>query len=441
MTKKPRGWSILWMCLLLNAVAPAAGPSQPKPGGPSRPSTASELRRLYDEERLFELRDAVTAGTGEADPDLEFFRGAVDAAFNRMDSAVRRLRSYLDSGANSGTARAMAREAWILLADAYRRTGRYRDSAEAQRRILALFAADLDSREKANRQNQALLWSALADVPPMTVDVPEDVSIRLDNRLFPVTIQERAIESAYDTGSSLSVLYASAARELALPLLGEGAKVQSGTGQWIDSRLTVVPELRLGRAVIRNAVFLVLPDEDFPVRTTADGRRRRGLIGAPVLNALREISETSDGRLFIPAAPQPRGDANMFFYGYQPVVEAKAGGERVRLVVDNGSAVTYLYPPYFRRHQKDLEAGSMAREIRMGGAGGERALRVHVMERLPLLVGGRDLVLHKVMVHAEVTNSVTEIFDGTLGRDILAPGMKATISFESMRFLLEEDSR
>jgi hypothetical protein len=388
--------------------------------------------------RYFELRDALEFVKAGEEPELEFYRGAVDAAFNRMDEAIRGLRSYLEKAAGAGSGREMARPAWVLLADAYRRIGRYRESAEAQRRIIDLFGAGLDADERANRENQLLLWSALADVPPTSVDVPEEISIRLDNRLFPVMIQGREIPFSYDTGSSLSVLYASAARELGLTLRGEGAKVEAGTGRWIDSRLAVVPELRLGKAVIRNAVFLVFPDDFFPVRKNGSGQERRGFLGAPVLNALKEISETSDGRLLISAAPQPRNEHNMFFYGYKPVVDASQGKERLRLFVDNGSALTFLYPTYFQRHQMSVEARSTAREITMGSAGGERKVVVRVIDQFSFRVSGRDFVLPNVMVYTEFTSSDTKIFDGTLGRDVLSPGMKVTMNFESMTFLLKE---
>jgi hypothetical protein len=114
----------------------------------------------------------------------------------------------------------------------------------------------------------------------------------MENRHFPVLIKDRDFYFSYDTGASLSVLYQSAAEELGFALLGQGAKIQSGTGQWIDARVTVVPEMRLGRAVIRNTAFLVLPDDFFRVWQVRPGVKRQGLIGAPILTALKEITET-----------------------------------------------------------------------------------------------------------------------------------------------------
>jgi len=41
------------------------------------------------------------------------------------------------------------------------------------------------------------------------------------------------------------------------------------------------------------------------------------------------------------------------------------------------------------------------------------------------------------MVHTEVTHSVTDIFDGTIGRDVLTACSRMTFNFESMSFVLE----
>ncbi|HYA48120.1 MAG TPA: hypothetical protein VEG35_00355, partial [Burkholderiales bacterium] len=68
----------------LVAAAPAAGPS-------SRERSFDDLDRLYREGRFFELRDAVAGRSGIASPSLDFYRGAVDLAFNRVESGIARL--------------------------------------------------------------------------------------------------------------------------------------------------------------------------------------------------------------------------------------------------------------------------------------------------------------------------------------------------------------
>jgi hypothetical protein len=416
---------------LISEQTPSIRASSPQSGDPY-----SRLDRLYEDRRYFELRDSLSAMEGDRSPEMEFFRGALDNAFNRLDSAIVRLRRYLE-GETVATPRARAKDAWMLLANAYARTGQYRKSAEIHRKILKYHSEGIDADEKTNHETQASLWSALADVPPQTVEVRGESVIPMMNHHVPIHIKDRTYEVAYDTGASLSVLYRSAAEELGLGLYGSGFKTGSATGQWIDSRVTVVPEIRLGEAVIMNAVFLVIPDDYFPVHRVYPDVERRGLIGGPILTALREIIETREGKLLIPSKPVSRSAENMCFNGFKPVVEAFYGQARLMLCLDTGSAVTFLYPPFFKRFKNGIEARSRLREITMGGVGSSRKVAVHVLDELAFRVGSRNISLSKIMVHTQETHSDSRHFDGVIGLDVLKTCARMIFNFESMSFILE----
>lgn len=394
------------------------------------------LARLYEDSRYFELRDAVALIKDHPSPDMEFFRGAVDEGFNRLDSAVSRLQNFLRSTEMS-PARMLNKEAWALLADAFRRSGRYREAAEARREILIRFGPVLDREERANCESQVALWSALADVPPQKVEGGKDMTIRMTKRHFPVRVKDRSFFVGYDTGSNLSILYKSIAHELNVAIFGPPIKVQTGTGIPIDGRIGVVPEMSLGSILIKNAVFLVLPDELFPSEASRFGVDRRGLLGMPVLEALKEITETRDGDLIIPASPRPRLEQNMCFFGFMPIVEVRFRSASLSLCLDTGSSATYLYPPFLRRYFGEINSRSIVRKSTLSGVGNSRAVAVHVLDEFAFRAGGKDLALSKVSVHAQVTHADTRHFHGTLGLDILGQCSRMTLNFESMSFILE----
>jgi hypothetical protein len=442
--KIPSRW-VLALCLIAgplftssgvgNSADPSAQTSYDHENGADRPY--SLLERLYKDHRYFELRDAVELMKDLPAPEMEFYRGAADEVFNRLDSAVAHLRNYLEGGAAAGLDRPLAQEAWALLRDAYRRAGQYRKSAEIRRFILERYGTGLDAGGKTNRGSGSVIWSALADVPPQTVEVLGASDIAMENRNFPVRIKDRIFYFSYDTGASFSVLYQSVAEELGLALLGQGIKIQAATGKWVDARLAVVPEIRLGQAVIRNAVFLVLPDDFFPVRRVRDGVERRGFIGTPVLAALKEITETRDGRFIIPASPQPRPVQNMCFFGTMPITEVVHRGARLLFFVDTGASVTDLYPTFFRFYRGEIQSRTKPVPVRMRGVGDERTVRTHILDEFAFKAGGRDLALRKVMVHTQVTHSITDIFHGRIGLDVLTHFSRMTLNFESMSFILE----
>lgn len=418
------------LALALAAAAPAV-PSRKKAEDPLEP-----LFRLYKESRYFELRDALAGIADDPSVDAEFFRGAVDQVFNRLDAAVSRLQGYLGA-AEKGPPRRLIKEAWVLLADAFRRLGRYREAAEARRQILDRFGPLLDADERTNCESQVSLWSALAGIPPPSVEIRKDTAIRMTNRHFSVRVGDRSFLVGYDTGASLSVLYESIARELGVAVYGPPIKVLSGTGKWVDGRTGVVPEMTLGSIVVRNAVFLVLPDDYFPSAKARYGVDRRGLLGAPVLEAFREVTETRDGMLIIPAEPRPRPVQNMCLSGFMPVVEAVHRGARLSLCLDTGSSATFLYPPFNRRYRGEINASSSLREVTMGGVGSSRTVAVRVLDEFAFRAGGKDLFLRKVMVHTEETHADSRYFHGTLGIDIMSWCARMTLNFGSMSFVLE----
>jgi hypothetical protein len=195
--------------------------------------------------------------------------------------------------------------------------------------------------------------------------------------------------------------------------------------------------MRLGSIIIRNAVFLVLPDEFFPSAVARFGVDRRGLLGAPILEGFKEITETKDGDLIIPASPRPRSEQNMFFSGFMPVVQVLFRGSRLSLSLDTGSSATHLYPPFFRRYRGEIASRSPLRKFTVGGVGSSVTVPIHVLDEFGFQAGGKDLSLRKIAVHTEVTHTDTHYFYGTLGLDILTQCSRMTLNFESMSFILE----
>lgn len=423
--------SAIVLVLVLGLATASAPAPRPRPSG-----DLQRLARLYEDGRCFELRDALGPFKDVRSPELEFFRGVVDQVFNRLDDAVPRLKGFLASEA--GPVRMLDKEAGVLVADAYRKLGRYRDAAAALHDVRTRFGRVLDDGERANYLDQEDLWSALSDVPPQSVEIATDAAIRMTNRHIPVRIGNRDLFVSYDTGADLSVLCKSVADEVGIPIYGSEVKVRTVTGESIRGRIGVVPELRLGSLVVRNAVFFVLPDAVFPPFKVGPGADRRGLLGAPILVGLREFTETKDGQLIVPAEPKRLPVENMFLSGFLPVVEAIHRSARLSLCLDTGAATTVLFPPFYKRYRGEIDSRSSLREITLGGLGSSRAVPVRLLDEFAFRTGGLALALRKVAVQTRETLPLMRIFHGTLGVDILSQCQSMTLNFESMSFILEK---
>jgi hypothetical protein len=418
----------------LLAVCLCAGPSLPANLGAL--GAVERLARFYEECRFFELRDALASFETDRSPEVEFFRGVVDQVFNRPEAAVRRLRSFLEA-TRDAPPRMLTKEALVLLADACRRLGRYREAADCFREVLARFGPRVGADERAGYENQADVWSSLAGVPPMAVEVAADATIRMTNRLIPVRVGARDVFVGYDTGANISVLFESVADELAVPVSGPVLRIQTGTGDPVEGRLGVLPEMRLGPIVVRNAVFVVLPDRRFPPSTAGPGRERRGLLGSPVLAALKEFTETASGELLVPARPRRRSPENMCLHGFMPVVEAAHRSVRLRLCLDTGASATSLYPPFYRLFRGEINNRANARRSAVKSVGESRVVPVRLLDWFAFRAGGKDFALRRVMVQTAETHADSRSFHGALGVDILSLCSRMTLNFESMTFVLE----
>ncbi len=433
--KTPFAFAFLVLIAAAAIALPAAGPAPPaaRKGGLN---PLDDLARLCRDGRYFELRDAVARLDADPSPALDFYRGAVDVSFNRLEPAVAHLLGYL-GGAPGRSSPPLARAARLLLADAYRRLGRYRDSAEMMRTILDRNGSSLNSGERLSLRNQLQLWSALSEVPPQTVEIRGDSDVPMSGRHIPVNAMGRTLSLGYDTGSSLSVLFRSAADDLGLPLFEPAFRIQSVTGKWIEARAAVVPELRFGEVTVRNAVFLVFPDSFFAPGRFYEGMTRHGLLGAPVMVALREFTETRDGRLLVPASPRTGPVVeNMCFFGFTPVVEVLYRGAGLPFIFDSGSAETFLHPPFFRRFRGEINNRSKGKTIVLAGVGDRKIVRARVVDELDFEAGGLSLSLKRVSVHEQVTNNCSGLFFGTLGLDLLGQCERITLNFESMSCIL-----
>lgn len=404
----------------------------PAPGSPG-----PQLKSLYDSKQYFDLRDALLTRRDDRSAELLFYRGAVSNKFNRPEESIVQLRGYLrkaSEGANAG----LVKDGYELLADNYVKTYRYRKAAEAYRALLARFAGRLDAKETADAENSAKLWGALGDVPRQTVTFKGDTRIQAapdgKSQKFPVEANGRKVSITVDTGANLSTAAASFAGKLGLRIIDASIEVGSITGNKVRARLGVAPMMKIGNATVRHAVFLVMDDKDlsFP-----DGFRIDGVIGFPVVSALREVSFGRGGEVVIPARPRGRGEQNMCLEYLTPVVAATYRGRRLAFTFDTGANATLLYPPFYRAYEDEIRAKYSPQADRIAGAGGFKELTAYRLPEFAMTVSGREARLLRVKLLAEPTIDKSRYFYGNIGQDVIGQFEKMTINFEAMSVVFE----
>lgn len=413
--------------LLAACGVPAVGPA---------PAAVDEARlaELYQAQDCFGLRDALAAYGGQRGGALDFYRAAADVAFSRPDAAIPELRRFLASAPAAADDR-RRQTAYELLADAYVRTGRYRDAAEIYARLAGEASTDSTGREDA--ANVRGLWAALAGTPAQTVEAPGPIRItttrdRAGLVNVAVAANGPAVDFVWDTGANLSTVIESTAREMGFRVLDATVNVGSSTGTLTRAHVGIAPELRIGGATVRNAVFLVFPDSALAFPQI--GYQIRGIVGFPVIAAFGATTVMRSGELVLgDTAGAALGEQNLCMRGLMPIVAAEHEGERLHFNFDTGAQTTSLYPPFHAARRAAVERGRTPATVQTGGAGGMREVQAYSYSPLVLTIGGREVTVPTVSVFAEKTTDDSERVFGNLGQDVIRQFESMTLDFRRMQ--------
>lgn len=378
-----------------------------------------ELQVLVDHRQFFELRAQLATMKTNSTEEL-YFRAVLDEKLNRLEQANRMFERYLAGGGKR------AGEARRDMASNYARLGQYAKAGEMYNRVLK----EPNIRDAGDIRNVAGLWSAIDSVPPQRVRFEGDTDIPL-TRDFNVELEGNGqkLKFIFDTGANISTVSETFANKLGLRLYDTKVLVGGITGAQTPARLGVAKEIRLGNVVVNNAVFLVFPDKALYIE--AAKFQLNGILGFPVISALRELTLTKAGRLQVPKMPKAAGLNNLVLDGLSPLVLGHYGTRRFTFALDTGANVTMLYPPFYRALEHEVSNYEKTTH-RFAGVGSARSVPAYAGKNLKLGVGGREVIFPRVPILTETTSEASKVLFGNLGQDMIRQFESMTINFEKM---------
>lgn len=394
---------------------------------------AARLAELYEKRDCFTLREALAARPRDRAPETAFYRAFVAGAFNRPDESVAEARRFLAwEGSRAHPARRA--EAEQILADNLVRAYRYAEAADAYTTLAPLLA---DSARRADAANAARVFDAFRGTAPQTVRFDGELRVRTSRDkaglvTVPVSAGDSTIRFVFDTGAGLSTVTESTARAFGMRMIDRTVSVGTSSGRNTPARLAVAPELKLGSAILRDAVFLVMPDSAlaFPQIDYAI----HGIVGFPVITALGAVTLTREGDLV--ADPRPaaaEGEPSLCLLGLEPLVRVKVGPDALHFGLDTGAQGTSLFPPFHARYRTDVEARGTAQAVSVGGAGGSRQVSAYLYGPVALEVGGKTATLERVTVLREQTHERTRFAYGDIGQSFIRQFEAMTLDFRNMQ--------
>lgn len=399
-------------------------------GVPARQSTRqalvtrmpADLKILYDEHRYVELRNALRKGQGPA-----LYSGVLAAAFNQSSEAERLLRSIIKSAPRSG----QSAEAFAALTHLYLQTGQYQSLASIVEQRLANFP----ERVEALQQEKAALAPFL-DLPNQVNDQPRRVELRHDGGLFiPLAVNGKLSNFFIDTGAAINAMSESEAKRLGLQIHDQAGRIGTVTGQQAAFRTGVARVLTVGQIHLRNVSFAIFPDDQEPWVNLAAGRR--GLLGIPVLLALRCLRWSRDGtvRFGEYSSQKAPSASDIYFDNDHLLITAGFKQKPVLFTLDTGAESTDLYEKFAMEYPDVVKETSRKDTTEVRGISGSESFSSVTLPELRFTVGSFETLLrpaHILMKQPGPLNCV-----GNLGFDLLRQVQAFSIDFRTMTLTLE----
>jgi len=395
-----------------------------------------KLEKLYGERRFFEMRTLLESETATT-PDILFYKGMVANAFNRPAESADDLASLLRT-AGDRLPVAAHMDLLIALADDYARMFEYAKAAEAREKVLPLLAKGANRSALAEFKSIIGLWKAMASAPPQTVEIPGDTEIVLtDGGEVPVEINGLEVPLLPDTGSALNMIVRSDAERLGLKILDVTVEVGTAAGKIVKARPCLVPELRFSGITVRNAVFLVVPEE--MLYFSEIRRQRKGLMSFPILAGLKELTFTRRGRFIVTSPPRLQGPPNFFLAGVDAVIEAEYAGRRLLFFLDTGAFGTELFMPFYKAFASDIIRRGIYEPATIEGVGTHAREPVYLVSGLSFRVAGLAVRFDQalpVLTRSMGAGTGSNVFDGSFGLDLMTGRRELRLNYDAMRISL-----
>jgi aspartyl protease len=406
------------------------------------PDVAAELDTLLANKQYPQLEQALmTVSAVLSQESRAFFVGIMANRLNRVQKSLGLLEPAIPSLLVNNPTRGEI--ALCTLADDYAKNFRYGDAArvyvEADR---ISKQQNLDSSCRAALE--ASRWVMLSNAPVQTVDSGGEFTIqgRWDSiGLIQVPLRAGVYTGSWvvDSGANLSVISQSVAEQMGLEVSSSTGTADGGSGAALSVRTAIIPELRLGSAVVHNVPVLVAADSDLDFSKIH--YRIDGSLGLPVLAALRRFTVYRDGRVRFggasDVADNTRTPHNLFLEKFAPVITADFGLGDQLFTIDTGAVGTILSAQFYRE-SRPVNSTELV-QLELVGAGGTLVSPAYQVRDVGAKLGGSCTKLEAVQVLTQPTGLADEFY-GNIGESALNSFRSFTLDFDDMRFIVNGGS-
>ncbi|MFC1554944.1 retropepsin-like aspartic protease [candidate division KSB1 bacterium] len=391
----------------------------------------SEMMTLLNERDFFKLSAKLSLLEVSESPEIQFFTAAAENAFNNLQSSNEIISDLLSE---SSLPDSLNYKLYALKMNNHLRLYQYREAFDTASIIMDAPAGEIDPVVVSDIENTSKILKAISDIPPQNVNIKNSSTIVIENGRIPVDFDGEMRNYIFDTGANFSLVIQSEAVELGLDIRKAGVEVGTSTDIKIYADIAVAGKLTIGNIDYDNVVFLVVPDE---MLTFPGGYKIPGIIGFPVIEAMKEIRFRKDGTLEIPESPSQQDISNIALDELDILTLVEYGADSLICRLDSGANATALYEPFLEKYYASVTADQVIDTLVTGGVGGNIKMPVYNMENVKVKIGNKEIVIPNTSVYTRpVTSEENNYLYGNIGIDVLHNFDEYIINFLTMTLLI-----
>lgn len=363
-----------------------------------------------------------------------FIKACLNNAFNRIEASQKNIELALKT--ESDWPDSLKLMLYEIKKDNHVKRHEYKEAAAALNILLNKYAQQIDDEKKKDLSNDLMLWSALTDIPKQTVVIKDNTSVKITQdkvglKNLRISNGKDSMNFIFDTGANISTVSMSAAQKMGIKIIPAAIEVGSITGKKVKAKLGVCKKLYVGDIEISHAVFLVFDDNDlsFPQMNY----QINGILGFPVIEAMKEIQITRDGYFKVPLKENnPQQTISMALNELIPVIFI----DSKPYTFDTGADHTIFYNPYFEANNTWIRQNFIPTTIAFGGAGGGRKVNGYKVN-IALPVSGKNVYLHDADLITDNIQTEKGIY-GNIGQDVIGQFSSMILNFHKMFIAFDE---
>ncbi|HVS90565.1 MAG TPA: retropepsin-like aspartic protease [Mucilaginibacter sp.] len=322
-----------------------------------------------------------------------------------------------------------------LQGDSYFKLYQYTKAHHCDSILLKQYSSALKKDKLDDIKNELTMRAALVGIPPQQVIITNSTSVpwhrdKIGLVEFPLKTNKKPFDGIFDTRANISTITTTYAQKLGLHILNVSYNEGSGaTGIQFKTGMGIADSLRIGNVVVKNVVFQVMPDSILyiaPIKFQLNV-----IIGYPVIEQLQQVNIYRDGRMTIPASPEPGDLHNFALNGLDPILALKTGTDTLAFNFDSGASSSVLYKAYFDRYKTSIIKSAVKKTVGFGGAGGAQKKEVYVLPKLSLALGDRSTTIDSVSILTEKITPGEKLY-GNIGQDLTKQFNEVIYNFKYM---------